>query len=174
MVDLELLNKSLTKREDWPTFRAISLHKGFITWLFKNYTTMEYCINFYDSEPKIPEKWVFKRFGPEEVHLWDNEEFLVEWEKLCEEYEPTRLKICNWQEPLFEGNWGFTQKEVDAAAYEAMLECRNRPINKKNRFWIGHMDNDIIICYWYGRDLEGKWTSETYNDKCWVMKRRIK
>lgn len=91
MVDLKLLNESLTWREDWPTFRAVSLHKGFITWLFKNYSVMEYCTNFYDSEPDIPEEWLFKRFGPESINLWENKDFLEEWNKLCEEYEPIRL-----------------------------------------------------------------------------------
>jgi len=168
MVDLELLNKSLTQRKDWPTFRAVSLHKGFITWLFKNYSVIEYCTDFYDSEPDVPEEWLFKRFGPESINLWENKEFLEEWNKLCEEYEPTRLKICNWQEPVFAGNWDMTQEQVDKAAHYYMLECRNIPINKKNRFWIGHLDINTIICYWYGRDLRYK------QDRCWLMKRRIK
>lgn len=173
MVNLELLNKSLTQREDWPTFRAISLHKGFITWLFKNYTTIEYCKYFYTSMPEIPEKWRFKRFGPEAINIWENEEFLIEEKKLRNDYEPTRLSICDWQEYYYEGCWGdLTQQKVDEVAYSAMLECRNRSINKKNRFWIGHMDKDTIICYWYGRDLNGKWMYENYNDKCWIMKRK--
>ena len=168
MVRLDLLQKSLILRKDWSQFRVITLHKSYITWLFKNYTTIEYCIDYYDDEPDVPEKWQLRT----DIDIWTDNNFLTEWRKLCADYEERRLNLCNWQEPVFEGNWDVTQKEVDEIAHTAMLECRNRPISKKNRFWVGHIDADTIICYWYGRDLKGTWTSESYNDRCWIMKRK--
>lgn len=145
-------------------FSPLPLHKSYITNLFKTHYTHEFCENFYDSEPAIPDEWLWKRFGPEDINLWENPDFLAEWKQLCKDYEPTRLQINNWQEPYFVGNWDMTQADVDEIAKSSMLDARAQSLpNKQSRFFVKHEPDGVTHYFWFGRD------HYPYCDLCWVM-----
>lgn len=164
LIELELAGKGYKRRR---------LHKSFITKLFKNYETVEFCENFYDSEPQFDEEQMWRRFGPTpDYDIWSDARFQEEWKRMCAAYEDTRITFLNWQEPAFEGNWGMTQEDVDRVARHKMMQMRDCGASQKyKRFYVHRTEDGCIWCYWFGRDDK---QNCQYCDYYWIMRPKVK
>ena len=72
--------------------------------------------------------------------------------QMYKDYEETRIRFCNWQEPYFKGNWDMSQKYVDSLGKSVLENIRNFPKTIKDRVYIAEKDDQIRI-YFYGRDF---------------------
>lgn len=72
--------------------------------------------------------------------------------QMYKDYELTRIKFNNWQEPYFKGNWDMSQKYVDLFGRDTLRSIRNFPKSIKNRLFIAYKDDQIRI-YFYCRDF---------------------
>lgn len=72
--------------------------------------------------------------------------------QMYKDYEETRIRFCNWQEPYFKGNWDMSQKYVDSLGKSVLKNIRNFPKTIKDRVYIAEKDDQIRI-YFYGRDF---------------------
>lgn len=68
------------------------------------------------------------------------------------EYEPLRIKRCNWQEPYFKGNWEMSQKYVDDMSRDTLKQFKKLWASKKGRIYYAKKDDEVRI-YLYGRDI---------------------
>lgn len=72
--------------------------------------------------------------------------------QMYKDYEETRIRFCNWQEPYFKGNWDMSQKYVDSLGKSVLKNIRNFPKTIKDRVYVAEKDDQIRI-YFYGRDF---------------------
>lgn len=126
-------------REDPDTYRPLRIHNKLLNRLKNHYYCDEFTEHFYDWEEH-----------DDGTPMTDQE----------------RMGFCNWVEPMFEGNWGITQPEVDRWALNQLKACRKWNVDKSHRFYIKDED-DIIEIYAFGRD-------EYYSDFWWIYKKNGK
>lgn len=157
-IDKELIQKELQGDIDNGfIFTYKKLSNKFLNWLFRHYYCVEECENFYDSEPLDYSEW---------KKLQETSEGISKLAQAYRDYEPERIKFCNWQEPQMEGNWGITQENVDKYAKIDLKDVRNIPDAKKDRIYFAQKDDEIRI-YIYSRDL-------LYHDLWFIFKKRNK
>lgn len=71
------------------------------------------------------------------------------------EYEPRRIKFCNWQEPYMEGNWGMSQRYVNHISKYELKNFKKLSVSKNDRIYYAKKDDEVRI-YLYGRDIVNK------------------
>lgn len=86
--------------------------------------------------------------------------------QMYKDYEKTRIERLTWQEPYFEGNWGYTQNNVDLYGQFCLKRIKNFPRSIKDRLYVSEDKNEIRI-YFYGRDIWEK-------DYWFIFKRKNK
>ncbi len=86
--------------------------------------------------------------------------------QMYKDYEKTRIERLTWQEPYFEGNWGYTQNNVDLYGRFCLKRIKNFPRSIKDRLYVSEDKNEIRI-YFYGRDIWEK-------DYWFIFKRKNK
>lgn len=127
MIRQDLIEKELEyHRNQGYQFRHVKLSNKFIDWLFNRYFCYEFVENYYDE------------FYGDFCESDFNEEY--------------RLTFNNWQDPIFEGAWDLSQKEVDKLARERLKFIRRCLPQSRERIYVAEKDGKILI-YWYGRDL---------------------
>ena len=176
----DLIEKELDRNiNNGYTYKKLKLSNKFIDRLFNHYYCHEMCENWYDDEPDYDELEHDKYMtycsileGEYFNYCDDNKEYPIEELKQAYvnilqqriDYEPQRIKWCNWQEPYFKGNWGYSQEYVDSVARETLEVIKKSRVSLKDRLYYAEKDNQIRI-YFYGRDF-------TYKDYCFVFMKR--
>lgn len=180
-VNKELIKEELEK--DGFKYKKLKLSNKFIDRLFNHYYCKEMCQNFYDSEPEFEDEelynmyldyqdtirltglTIFKfldiagneiprvKFSEEEHTKEELKEAYFKVQQMYKDYEDTRIRFCNWQEPFFKGNWGYTQEYVDDLAKDKLKEIQKMSIKRNGRIYWTETDDQIRI-YFYSRDFE--------------------
>jgi hypothetical protein len=155
-IDKELIDKELKRdRDNNYVFIHKKLSNKFLDWLFRHYYCVEMCENSYDSEPLDYDEW---------EELQKTSEGRAKLAQVYRDYEPERMRFCNWQEPTMRGNWGMTQEHVDKCAKESLKEVKNIPTIKKERIYYAKKDDQIRI-FIYGRDVQQQDTWFIFNKR---------
>lgn len=178
-INKEYINKELEK--DGMPYKKFKLSNKIIDWLFNQYYCEEMCENFYDSEPDFEDElynmyldykdtilmtgltfWKVMsrqddlqrthRFSEQEHTIEELREAYLKVNQMYADYEPIRLKILNWQEPYFKGNWGYSQCFVDSVAKETLKSIQKINVKRDGRLFWAKQDDQIRI-YFYGRDF---------------------
>ncbi len=175
-VDEKLIKKELESQADIK-FKHLKMSNSFLSHLFEFYDCHEMCENFYDREPEVEDelydKYFAYQYGREEKESsmlsfqtgaefknsssknWTEEELKEAYfqvKKMYKDFESERIKILNWQEPYFEGNWGLTQAKVNKQAKIVLKQIKKTSVSKKKRLYYGEKD-DFFYIYFYGRDF---------------------
>ena len=164
-------------------FHYKKLSNKFLNWLFRHYYIQEFCENYYNSEPDydneefnmymdycynvIPMKSDLtntalfniilnpdaKQYSKEPHSIEELKQAYEKIIKMRKDYESRRIEFCNWQEVNFKGNWGMTQNTVDENAKRTLRYIKKCfPTSIKERLYYAQKD-DLILIYFYGRDL---------------------
>jgi hypothetical protein len=144
LIDKELIQDELQRDIDNGfVFNYKKLSNRFLDWLFRHYYCVEQCDNFYDTEPFGYNEW---------KELQKTSEGRAKLSQAYRDYESERIRLCNWQEPRFVGNWGLTQNTIDKWAKVDLKRTRDIADSNKNRIYFTQKDDEIRI-YFYGRDM---------------------
>lgn len=146
-------------------YRYVKPSNRLIDKLFRHYYAYEVCEHFYDSEPEFDSElfsmymdYAFKEHDGLKYSKCEHtpEELKAAYDEVkrtAAEYEPRRIRFCNWQEVYCKGNWGMTQSFVNAYARRILKKnIRAFPYSIKERFFFAQKDSEIRV-YFYGRDL---------------------